>query len=86
MAHRERHWLVRFTEWMQPGFMAFGTLWGLTPPLEWITADGAHPPDPRSPPGPGHPECLVPDLPPSPAERALWSQLTPGARGSDAIM
>lgn len=26
---------------------------------------------------PGHPECLVPDLPPTEAERILWAQLTP---------
>ncbi|MFE9500370.1 DUF6059 family protein [Streptomyces collinus] len=26
------------------------------------------------PPGIGHPEKLVPHLPPSPAERALWAQ------------
>lgn len=26
---------------------------------------------------PGHPECLVPHLPPTEEERALWAQLTP---------
>jgi hypothetical protein len=28
-------------------------------------------------PPPGHPECLVPDLPPTETERVLWAQLTP---------
>ena len=28
-------------------------------------------------PPPGHPECLVPNLPPTEAERILWAQLTP---------
>ena len=29
-------------------------------------------------PAPGHPERLVPQLPPSPVERALWAELDAG--------
>ncbi|WP_290112486.1 DUF6059 family protein [Streptomyces ficellus] len=55
--------------------VAAGWMWlgvPLPPPLEARPA--------LSPPR-GHPERLRPDLPPTPAELALWQRLTAPARG-----
>ncbi|MFF2046090.1 DUF6059 family protein [Kitasatospora sp. NPDC058170] len=72
-------------KWLQPGLVTFGAFWGLNPPFEWLTAGEPYPPGrgarPRPLPGPGHPERLIPHLPLSPAEMALWSQLASGAPG-----
>ncbi|MEV6315541.1 DUF6059 family protein [Streptomyces sp. NPDC051776] len=83
--HGDR-WPVRFLRSLQPGLAAIGAFWGLTPPFGWGTEGESYPPQrssrSRPSPGPGHPERLVPNEPLSPAERALWSQLTFGAPGA----
>ncbi|MGW4891922.1 DUF6059 family protein [Kitasatospora sp. NPDC004240] len=80
-------WSVRFLRWLEPGLVAYGAFWGLNPPFEWFTerespASGPAPGH-RPSPGPGHPERLVPHVPLSPAERALWSQL--GGAGATGV-
>ncbi|MFD5327763.1 DUF6059 family protein [Streptomyces sp. NPDC127092] len=85
MARRGGGWWDGWLRWLQPGLVAYGMFWGLTPPTEWLTEGQAHPPR-RSPrpgaaPAPGHPERLVPHVRPSPAEQALWRQLTSGPPG-----
>jgi hypothetical protein len=51
-------------------------LLGYATSLTAFVAAEIPPPDGDLPPG--HPECLVADLPPSPVERWLWAQLTSG--------
>ncbi|WP_406274771.1 hypothetical protein OHT93_28615 [Streptomyces sp. NBC_00191] len=78
-------WPIRFLRSLQPGLAALGAFWGLHPPPQWVAEGKPHPPQQPSrsdhSSGPDHPERLVPHLPLSPAERALWSQLTFGALG-----
>ncbi|MFF4037014.1 DUF6059 family protein [Streptomyces sp. NPDC001816] len=87
MGGRRGRWAARFWSWLQqPGLVALGMFYGLTPPFEWFMEGEPCPPQ-RSPrsghaPGLGHPERLVPHLPPSPAEQALWSELTSDGPGA----
>lgn len=77
--------LIRFLKSLQPGLVALGAFWGLNPPFRWGTEAEPDPPQqsslPRPSCKPGHPERLVPHLPLTPAEWALWSQLTCDALG-----
>ncbi|MDX3382475.1 hypothetical protein PV682_13520 [Streptomyces niveiscabiei] len=68
-----RRWLREFVKSVQVmGALAVG----MSPE---VLDEKAHPPalpdPPAGLPGPGHPERAVPDVPPTPEERSLWSRL-----------
>ncbi|MFI6346414.1 DUF6059 family protein [Streptomyces sp. NPDC050560] len=80
-----RRWTRVVANGLAPGVAALAGVFGALLPLDWMGAGagctsagctgrgctGAR----CAGPAPGHPERLVPEVPPTPVEEALWRQL-----------
>jgi len=81
MRQRLGRWLVSLVKALQPGFIALAEWNGFTPSFRWLleqdTDRAGQRQDPAALPA-GHPERLLPHVPPTLEESLLWDRLELG--------
>jgi hypothetical protein len=68
-------WFARFMIGSCESLQVLAVSFGAMMPLDWLAGDRDVCVLELSPPAPGHPERLIPDIPPTPTEILLWLEL-----------